>query len=75
MHEKTVGSRAEVWHGTAHHTSGGLKKKDLMKRHGRIVSKAKSMKMRKGGHWKKLLGDKRAAPFGGKTRKHNKTRK
>ena len=26
---KTVGSRAEVWHGTAEHTTGGLKKKDL----------------------------------------------
>ena len=26
---KTVGSRAEVWHGTAEHTTGGLKKGDL----------------------------------------------
>ena len=26
---KTVGSRAEVWHGTAKKTSGGLLKKDL----------------------------------------------
>lgn len=39
---KTVGSRAEVWHGTAHHTSGGLTKKCLIKnKHGRIVSKKK----------------------------------
>lgn len=39
-YDKTVGSRAEVWHGTAKHTSGGLHKKDLLKnKHGRIVSK------------------------------------
>jgi hypothetical protein len=38
----TVGSKAQVFHGTAKHTSGGLVKKDLMKtRKGRIVSKAK----------------------------------
>jgi hypothetical protein len=37
-----VGSKAQVWHGTAKHTSGGLTKKDLMKnKHGRIVSRAK----------------------------------
>ena len=36
---KTKGSRAEVWHGTAKSTSGGLQKKHLMKnKHGRIVS-------------------------------------
>lgn len=41
-HEKAVGSHAEVWHGTAKHTSGGLEKKHLMKnKHGRIVSKRK----------------------------------
>jgi hypothetical protein len=40
-----VGSRAKVWHGTAHHTSGGLTKKDLMKnKHGEIVSKKKHAK-------------------------------
>jgi hypothetical protein len=37
-----VGSKAEVWHGSAKHTSGGLTKGDLMKtRKGRIVSKKK----------------------------------
>lgn len=42
-HKKTVGSRAEVMHGTAHHTSGGLQKKDLKyNKQGRIVSKKKS---------------------------------
>ena len=33
------GSRAEVWHGNATMTTGGLTKKDLFKnKHGRIVS-------------------------------------
>jgi hypothetical protein len=37
-----VGTKAQVWHGTAKHTSGGLTKSDLMKtRKGRIVSKKK----------------------------------
>ena len=38
----TVGSRAQVWHGTARKTSGGLTKSELMKnKDGRIVSKKK----------------------------------
>ena len=38
----TKGSKSQVWHGTAKHTSGGLTKKDLMKtKKGRIVSKRK----------------------------------
>lgn len=37
-----VGSKAQVYHGTARHTSGGLHKKDLMKtKSGRIVSRRK----------------------------------
>ena len=37
-----TGSRAQVWHGTALKTTGGLKKSDLMmNKHGRIVSKKK----------------------------------
>jgi hypothetical protein len=37
-----VGTKAQVYHGTAKHTSGGLKKKDLMKtKNGRIVSRKK----------------------------------
>ena len=36
------GSRAQVWHGTAYKTTGGLCKHDLMQnKSGRIVSKAK----------------------------------
>ena len=38
----TVGSRAQVWHGTAKHTSGGLNKSQLMmNKSGRIVSRKK----------------------------------
>ncbi len=37
-----VGTKAQVFHGTAKHTSGGLTKKDLMKtKKGRIVSRRK----------------------------------
>ena len=36
----TEGSRAQVWHGTAKRTKGGLTKKDLvMNKHGHIVSR------------------------------------
>jgi hypothetical protein len=39
---QTTGSRAQVWHGTAKKTSGGLTKSNLMmNKHGRIVSKKK----------------------------------
>ena len=38
----TFGSRAEVWHGNAKKTTGGLSKNDLIKnKHGEIVSKKK----------------------------------
>jgi len=38
-HEQNIGTRAQVWHGTAKKTSGGLTKSHLMKnKHGRIVS-------------------------------------
>jgi len=39
---KSSGSKAQVWHGTAKKTPGGLTRKDLMKtKKGRIVSKKK----------------------------------
>jgi hypothetical protein len=45
---KTIGTRAEVFHGTAVHTTGGLTKKDLKKnKFGRIVSKKASMASKK----------------------------
>ena len=41
-YEVLIGTRAQVWHGTAYKTTGGLCKSDLMKnKAGRIVSKAK----------------------------------
>ena len=40
--EKLVGSRAQVWHGTAYKTAGDLvKSKLMMNKHGRIVSAKK----------------------------------
>lgn len=60
-HMKRIGSRAQVMHGTAHHTSGGLTKGDLkMNKWGRIVSKAKSSKAKK---------ENRLAKMGFKTQK------
>jgi len=45
---KTVGSRAEVFHLNAKHTSGGLTKKDLIKnKHGEIVSRKKHFQAKK----------------------------
>jgi len=56
-----IGSRAEVWHGTAKHTSGGLTKAHLMKnKSGRIVSKKKHFSAKK---------DNRLVKAGFKTRK------
>jgi len=44
----TFGSRAEVWHGNAKKTTGGLTKKDLIKnKHGEIVSKKKHLTAKK----------------------------
>ena len=44
----TFGSRAEVWHGNAKKTTGGLTKKDLLKnKHGELVSKKKHLTAKK----------------------------
>jgi hypothetical protein len=43
-HVPAVGTRAQVWHGTAKHTAGGLTKSDLVQnKHGRIVSRRKML--------------------------------
>ena len=56
-----IGSRAQVMHGTAVKTSGGLTKKDLVyNKNGRIVSRTKSMRAKK---------DKRLQKAGYHTRK------
>ncbi len=56
-----IGSRAQVWHGTAYKTRGELVKKDLiMNKHGRIVSALKHRTAKK---------EKRLAKAGYLTRK------
>lgn len=41
-YEMLIGSRAQVWHGTAFKTNGGLTKKNLMQnKAGRVVSRSK----------------------------------
>lgn len=49
----TVGTRAQVWHGTADRTSGGLKKSDLVMKNGRIKSKRASRSAKKNQNLKK----------------------
>jgi hypothetical protein len=84
--KRTYGTRAEVWHGTATKTSGGLMKTHLIKnKSGRIVSKAKHFSAKKdrrlikAGYGTKkgkfgfvLLGNKAKS---GKTRKSSSGRK
>jgi phage terminase small subunit len=43
----TIGSRAQVYHGNAEQTAGGLVKKDLKMVNGEIVSKTKSKSEKK----------------------------
>lgn len=69
---QTFGSRAQVMHGTAMKTSGGLTKKNLRKnKHGRIVSirASKSAKKNKNlGSFKAKKGD----PFGPNKKRKSK---
>ncbi len=52
---RRVGTRAQVMHGTAHHTPGGLTKSDLKyNKWGRIVSRAKSAKAKRENRLVKL---------------------
>lgn len=76
----SVGSRAEVMHGNADNTSGGLKKSDLKyNKNGRIVSKRKSEKMKKEkGRRLKAAGftlSKKGQKFGPKKSQKNKSKK
>ena len=69
-----IGSRAQVMHGTAHHTSGGLTKRDLKyNKWGRIVSKAKSQKAKKENRLVKMGFKTQKGTFG--LKKTKKTRK
>jgi hypothetical protein len=48
VYELLSGTRAQVWHGTAYKTSGGLNKSDLLQnKNGRIVSKTKHASSKK----------------------------
>jgi len=63
--KSAVGSRAQVMHGTADHTSGGLTKGDLKyNKAGRIVSRKKSMKAKKENRLVKLGFKTRKGKFG-----------
>jgi len=57
---RAVGSRAQVMHGTAHHTKGGLTKKHLKyNKYGKIVSARKSASAKSKGtlrKWEKKTG-------------------
>lgn len=47
-YESLIGTRAQVWHGTAYKTSGGLTHAHLMKnKSGRIVSRSKHLTAKK----------------------------
>jgi hypothetical protein len=75
MPEVAIGSRAAVMHGNAHHTSGGLTKKDLKyNKWGRIVSVKKSQKAKKENRLVKLGFKTQKGKFGiaKKTRKNKK---
>ncbi len=53
--KQRIGSRAQVMHGPAQKTSGGLTRSDLkMNKWGRIVSKAKSAKAKKENRLSKM---------------------
>jgi hypothetical protein len=72
---KTFGSRAEVLHGNAMKTSGGLTKKNLRRnKHGRIVSIRASKSAKKN----KNLGAnqaKKGDPFGPATKTEKKSKR
>lgn len=73
---KAVGSRAEVMHGTAEHTSGGLTKKDLKyNKWGRIVSRRMSETAKKEKRLEKHGYTAKKGKFGAIKIKKNKTNK
>ena len=71
-YEKLEGSRAQVWHGTAHETAGGLKKSDLKMHNGHIVSRKKSELAKTQRHLKGHLQPKGSGVFGTVTKKGRK---
>jgi len=75
-YEILSGSRAQVWHGTAHKTSGGLTKKDLMQnKAGRIVSRAKHSTAKKEQRLVRAGYGSKKGHFGFVKLSHGKTKK
>jgi hypothetical protein len=83
-YDKVVGSRAAVWHGTAHHTKGGLTKAQLMlNKRGRIVSRKKhatakrDRRLEKAGYKtrKGHFGFVKASTKGGRRRRGHRSRR
>ena len=75
VYEHLEGSRAQVWHGTAFRTPGGLKKHDLMQnKRGRIVSVRKHKTAKKQKRLEKAGYFTKKGHFGF-VKKHNKTHK
>ncbi len=71
-----VGSRAQVWHGTAYKTSGGLTKNKLkMNKHGRIVSVAKHNTAKKEKRLVKAGYHTKKGKFGAVKSSNKKTRR
>ena len=72
---KTFGSRAEVWHGNAKKTTGGLLKKDLVQnKWGEIVSRKKHMTAKKEKRLEKYGYFAKKGQFGA-VKKSTKTKK
>ena len=64
-YELLIGSRAQVHHGTAYKTAGGLVKSDLLQnKHGRIVSKSKHQSAKKQNHLGKAGWTAKKGKFG-----------
>ena len=82
-YDHLIGSRAQVWHGTAYKTAGGLTRKDLFyNKHGRIVSRAKHNTAKRERRLQKHGYTARKGKFGavkmasnGRRRGHSKTKK
>jgi hypothetical protein len=78
---KTFGSRAEVFHGNAKKTTGGLTKSDLLQnKHGEIVSRKKHLQAKKDKRLEKAGYFTQKGKFGfvrkeGKTKKRKSRRK
>ena len=77
-YEMLEGSRAQVWHGTAYKTPGGLTKAQLIfNKHGRIVSAKKHSTAKKENRLRKYGYTARKGKFGAikinsKTGKHHR---